>query len=80
MKKGLRRNSVGGYVAYVCLNRDLMKKGLRRRGQLGFKILDCLNRDLMKKGLRRLHAQQCEHVWMFESRPYEEGIKTCLIC
>ena len=59
------------------LNRDLMKKGLRRiesgRLRLGRKDL---NRDLMKKGLRRQDVAPFPGSNQFESRPYEEGIKT----
>gem|GEM_PF-5008923 len=40
------------------------------------KLPICLNRDLMKKGLRLCLGYRVVARYVFESRPYEEGIKT----
>ena len=54
-----------------------MKKGLRPVLMDGLRAVSLsLNRDLMKKGLRRKMHPSPSRFGTFESRPYEEGIKT----
>ena len=53
-----------------------MKKGLRQVDTRQFNVANRLNRDLMKKGLRLIYYRGCFIRQQFESRPYEEGIKT----
>ena len=53
-----------------------MKKGLRPARRWPLEPRTCLNRDLMKKGLRLSDEDAFLISCPFESRPYEEGIKT----